>query len=123
MKVTQFSNAAAHAKPYTTIGYKQPFDATGYVQPDSGPELYANPGINKASQSSTALAHAQPYVVAGYSQPHDATGYVQPLLISSSSKISSSINKVYADPGIKKDAIFHWFKENKVCKIISSDIK
>ena len=120
MKGTQFSTAVAHAQPYNTMGYKQPLDATGYVQPDSGPEVYANPGINKATQSPTALAQEQPYVVAGYAQPYDAAGYVQPLLISST---PNSTDKVYADPGNKKDDIFHWLKENKVCQIISSDIR
>lgn len=41
----------------------------------------------------------------------------------SNAQIPNHVNKVYADPGSKKDVIFNWFKVNKVTKINSSEIK
>ena len=38
-------------------------------------------------------------------------------------EIPNPTDKIYADPGNKKDVIFNWFKEYKIFKIIPDDIK
>ena len=62
---------------------------------------------------------------ANYYTSLKTTRYAQPYLLPTAvgDEAPNPTYKIYADPGNKKDVIFNWFKENKVSKINSNDIK
>ena len=105
-------------------------------------KLSGNPSASAAQpylipRSSAAENNAGYYISTGddvhpYALPKDtvyAQLYASPIALgsghpcASNAQIPNHVNKVYADPGSKKDVIFNWFKVNKVTKINSSNIK
>ena len=75
--------------------------------------------VAQQSISSSDTRNAQSYI------SPIATEYAHPYVYSSSTgyEYPKSLDKIYADPGNKKETIFNWLEENKVCNFNSSDIK
>ena len=69
------------------------------------------------SNTKDVQSYISPICIAGYTEP-----YVPPSF-AAGYEIPNPVNKVYADPGNKKETIFNWFEANRICKINPSDIK